>query len=316
MDVSVIIVNYNTSEHLSNCLDSIIKLTDGVEYEIIVVDNNSPQRDIENFPSRYPSVKFNFRNVNDGFGAGCNFGTNVSVGKYLAFINPDIVFKYDSLSAFYGYLENNLSVGLCSGILVNKLEEPIYSFNNFPNLYWEVTEALFANGEVKIKRLLSGKNTDINNGTPFEVDWIIGACIFMRKDLFKKLEGFDEKMFLYCEDVDLQLRLRHCGFKVMCLPNVRINHFTRSSVRTIEGDETYNLNMHRSKIIYMYKHFNFINRNIIRSSYLLGVLIRFLVLPFRKKFRGYKFKKFKQLLIILKIYLLPNFYQRYNYTPK
>jgi GT2 family glycosyltransferase len=312
MDVSVIIVNYNTSAHLSKCLDSIINFTNGIEYEILVVDNNSPQRDIENYPARFPLVKFYLRDVNDGFGAGCNYGTNFSKGKYLAFVNPDVIFKYNSLSTLYKYLETNSSVGLCSGIFVNEFEEPIYSFNDFPNLYWEITEALFGNGDAKIRKLLSSKNIDVNNTIPLEVDWVIGACMFMRKNLFEKLEGFDKNMFLYCEDVDLQFRLRQIGSRVMCLPNIRINHFTRSSVRAIEGDEIYNLNMHRSKIIYMYKHWNFINRNIIRISYIIGFFIRILVLPFRKRFRRSKVKKFKQHLIILKLYIIPNFYQSYK----
>src|SRR6266508_4930543 len=89
--ISVIIVNYNTAPHLRNCLNSIYKFTNIIEFEVVVVDNNSTDRDIESFPKTFPEVKFYFRNSNNGFGAACNFGAAHSGGIHLLFLNPDVI---------------------------------------------------------------------------------------------------------------------------------------------------------------------------------------------------------------------------------
>jgi len=129
--------------------------------------------------------------------------------------------------------------------------------------------------------------------------------MLMNRDIYDKAGGFDKDLFLYCEDTDLQLRIKKLGYKIMCLPQVRIEHFTKSSVCSSGGDNIYQFNLHKSKLIYMKKHFNLFTRNIIRIAYILGFLIRIIVLPFRKKFKSFKINKFKQIIKILIIYTLP-----------
>ena len=170
MLISIIIINYNTTDYLLSCLNSIIKETKDVEYEIIVVDNNSPDRKIEEFPQLYPTVNFQFRKVNYGFGDGCDYGVKISKGDYLYFMNPDIILKNNCLLFFLNYLVNHPDVAICSGILTDNIDNPIYTYNKFPGIYWETTEALLGNGENKINKLIKERKLDTNT-EPFEVDW-------------------------------------------------------------------------------------------------------------------------------------------------
>jgi GT2 family glycosyltransferase len=279
MDISIIIVNYNTTSHLKKCLDSIIEFTKDVEFEIIVVDNNSVNRNIENFPNNYPAVKFLFRDVNDGFGGGCNHGALIAKGKYIAFINPDIIFSNNVLFEFKKFLDINLETAVCSGLLLNSEGEVSYSYNYFSNIKWEFAEALGKATRIIVKKLLS--RDEVIKGIPFEIDWALGALIFLRKNVFEKVNGFDETFFLYCEDNDLQFRIKQNGYKIYCLPYIRVTHEYRGSVESHEGQFIYNLHMSRSKMLYFYKHFSFVKRNIIRLNYLWCNVLKIIILPFR-----------------------------------
>src|SRR5438046_4611 len=107
MDVSVIIVNYNTSSFVKKCIESIIKCSTKVIYEIIIIDNQSPNRDIEEFQNHYSNTSFYFLSKNRGFGAGCNYGAFRAKGKYLLFLNPDIILTQNCFSTFMEFLESN-----------------------------------------------------------------------------------------------------------------------------------------------------------------------------------------------------------------
>ena len=301
MDISIIIVNYNTTDFLSKCIDSIQYHTIDVEYEIIVIDNNSTIREIEKYPLKYSSVKFYFRNCNDGFGAGCNYGAQKASGKYLLFLNPDVVLISNILSNIFLLMEDNNDIAVTSPIYLEDSGKIGYTYNNFPNFKWEIYEAFGYGTSRKIRKLLS--RDEIVNKIPFEVDWVMGSFIFTRSNVFNNIQGFDENIFLYYEDVDLQYRIKENGFKILCLPYLQIKHFKRSSVRSYAGENLYYYHITRSNLIYMYKHFNFINRNIIRLFFITGIIFRMLFLLFRIKFRGKKKQKLSQYKFMLRLYL-------------
>jgi len=306
MDISVIIVNYNTTIFVKSCLDSMIFQTNGIEYEIIVVDNDSSDRDIEELPNIYENVKFVFLDRNNGFGAGCNFGAKIANGKYLAFINPDIVIKDNVLLGFFKYLETNKDVGLCSGILIDEDGNPQYCFNDFPGIKWEFYEAFGLFQSKVIKKILSHPYIVNNVVNEFEVDWFHGACIFMKRELFLKVNGFDEKIFLYYEDVDLCQKVKKMGYKIVCLPYIRLVHYMRSSVRSVEGERIYYYYMHTSKIYYMKKYFGFTRCLFVRLMFISGTFLKIIILPFRKKFKSNILLRYNQYIVTLKVYLKMN----------
>jgi hypothetical protein len=280
MDISVIIVNYNTVGHLVKCLNSIDEFSKDVKYEVVVVDNHSPQRDIENLPSQFPNVKFFLRDVNDGFGSGCNFGVGKAEAesKYIAFINPDIIFIENSLGKFFDYMESKDDVAACSGLLVNSKGEILYSYNYDMDIMWELRCSFKIGLENFKKKLINRKEVII--GVPFEIDWALGACLFVRKDAYNAVKGFDEDFFLYTEDNDLQYRLRKKGGKITCIPSVRNIHYYGSSMDDEESKSYYNYFFYKSKMLYIYKHFNFFKRNVIRLILIVGLLMRFVKAAF------------------------------------
>lgn len=301
MDISVIIVNFNTTDHLEKCLDSVFNNTSNVEYEIIVVDNNSDEREIETFQSKYRSVAFYFRESNDGFGAGCNFGAEKAKGKYLLFLNPDVIVSSNVLHEIYSSMEKDPGIGVESPVYLEDNGEIGYSYNYFPGIIWEWYEGFGFGASRRIRKL--AEVDEIRNETPFEVDWVMGSFIFTPAEVFRKVNGFDEKIFLYYEDVDLQYKIKKNGRKIICRSDLKIKHFKRSSVRSYFGENLYYFHMARSNLIYMYKHFGFLKRNLARSFHVLGILFRMVLLPFRFKFRNKKLQKYEQYWFVLHLYL-------------
>ncbi len=293
MDVSVIIVNYNTVAFLYRCLDSILQYSKNIEFEVIVVDNNSTQREIETLPVIYPAVKFLFRNVNDGFGSGCNFGAQKANGKYLLFVNPDVIFKSDVIFLFFKYMEGNIDICLCSGLHEDENGELIYSFNYFPDFRSELREAFYVGYNKHIRSLLSKKEIELKQ--PFEIDYALGALLFVRKTAFESINGFDERFFLYGEDIDFGYRLKKLG-KIICIPNVRVFHFYNSSVKHDSGKHIQTYHLNRSKMIYMYKHYNFFQRNFTRILMITGTLLRLMYLPFNKIHKNNRLNDFNRIL--------------------
>jgi len=303
MDISIIIVNYNTASHLEECLNSIYQNTNNVSFEIIVVDNFSSENEIRTFPSRYPETKFIFLNENKGFGTGCNTGAKVARGKYFLFVNPDIIFLNNILTDLFRFMETNENVTVCSGVLTNLNGEEIYTYNYFPGVKWEFTEAIGRGSHKKILSLMQLPSIINKSSEPLDVDWLIGAFLFFRTDTFKKLKGFDERFFLYYEDVDIQKRAKNIGYKINLLPDKRICHVERSSVKSFEGENLYYFHMTRSKLIYYYTHANILKRSVIRLMLIIGLFFRIVNLPLRRKFKGKKLQKFYQYQMIMKLYI-------------
>lgn len=300
--ISIIIVNYNTAEFIKQCLDSLKKhwISD---MEIIIIDNNSTDRSIESLVSKFPGTHFYFLKDNKGFGAGCNYGTTKANGKYLLFLNPDITVTSDAISYLYNHMEKNPDTGVCSGLLYDKNEIPAYCFNNFPDLSWEFMQAFGIGLERTIRKLLNHPNIISGQNDPFEVDWFHGACLLIKKELFNKVNGFDENIFLYYEDVDICYKVKILGYKNICIPNAKFYHFTQSSVRGHKGQRVYFFNMHKYKNYYMKKYFPIYKRVIVHFFYILAGLLKIVVSPFRKKKRTNIRNELEYYLIIIKVHL-------------
>lgn len=300
-EVSIIIVNYNTSFHLRNCLNSIEDKLKSIGPEIIVIDNNSPDREIENFQQEFRDVKFFLRKENDGFGSGCNFGVKKASGRYLLFLNPDIILKDDSIILLQEYLENNVDCGIASGVLMDEKDSVIYFYNDFPSYLWEFYHLIGYGYDEKIKKQIS--KIEIKEERNFEVDWFHGAFLMMRKEDFEKIGGFNENYFMYYEDVEICYKSKNIlNKKNICIPSVKVFHHTQSSLSEEKNDNIFIFHIQRGKIIFFRNYF-FLKRYILHFTGLLYVLIRILFLPIWKKYNGRKKEKLDQLLKVLKLYI-------------
>lgn len=294
-------VNYNTTDYLRDCLNSVEKYLDNISYEIIVVDNDSPDREIEKLPDEFKNVKFILRDTNDGFGCGCNFGVGASKGKYLLFLNPDIKMFDNSILKLLKYLESNPDTGIVSGLMVDENKSVIYSFNEYPSYVWEIYQLLGFGYDRKIKQLVN-KN-EIEKSIIFETDWFHGAIFMIRKDDFLKNGGFNENYFMYYEDVEICFDTKIKNHKkVVCIPSVKVFHHTQSSLDSESSDNIFIFHIHRGKLIFI-KNYPVFKRSVLRLLGIVYVISRIVILPFWSKYKNKKKEKFYQLLKVLKLYM-------------
>ncbi|MDQ3021687.1 MAG: glycosyltransferase family 2 protein [Bacteroidota bacterium] len=301
MLLSIILVNYNTANHIKECLKSLEKFLKIDNSEIIVVDNHSSNRDIEKLVEAFPEVNFIFRGINDGFGGGCNEGVKHSSGKYLLFLNPDIKIFDNSISVLFEFIQNNEEAGVISGLLVNTDNSIMYSFNHFINLKWEFLQMIGFGYELELKNLINRKEIKENN--IFEVDWFHGAFLMMRRKDFDAVKGLNDKYFMYYEDTEICYRIKYSlNKKNYCLPSVKVYHHTQSSLKDEKMDNIYTFHMNRGKILFS-ENLSLIKRFAIKTMGFISVLQRIIFLPFQKKYSGMKKEKFCQLINVLKLYL-------------
>jgi GT2 family glycosyltransferase len=303
LNVSIIIVNYNTTEFVRNCIQSIKSIIKNIEYEIIVVDNNSADKTIASLENFFEDVKIIYKNKNDGFGSGCNYGSARSSGKYLWFLNPDVSIVNNIAEVFIDFMKKNESTGVCSALITGMDDKYQYCFNDFPGIRWELQELTGYLSNKRINKLNNRARLSGDRGLVTEIDWAIGACLFIRREIFEKVAGFDERFFLYYEDTDLQKRIKDIGYKVVLFGDQKVRHLGKSSIEDSEyGSSVYFSNMHISKLKYYKYHKNSFYTLIVRSINITAFLLRIFTLPFRNIPEDTKRNKYKTFKSILKIY--------------
>lgn len=219
IEVSVIIVNYNTEDVLADCIESVYEKTHGVEFEIIVVDNKSQEGSLGRLENRYPEINFLFLHRNLGFGQANNEGAKLARGKYLFLLNPDTLLINNAIKILYEHNEQNPNVGICGGNMYKK-------DMSYASSYYDVD---FLRLEYRIifnRKRVVGFNT--SNKTK-EVNVIVGADLFISKHLFDEFNGFDADFFMYFEEVELCYRIQKAGYKIISVPQAELIHLQGSS---------------------------------------------------------------------------------------
>lgn len=222
MDVSIIIVNYNTKALIKKSLQSVFEKTKEICFEVIVVDNASHDGSQQMLKEEFPDVILVESCENLGFGKANNLGAKYACGKYLFLLNPDTILLNNAVKILSDFLNNNLNIGICGGNLYYKDEQPALSYSMFfPSIMWELN-ILFS---CKIERLIYGKNAQFNHtNNAREVAYITGADLMIRTDLFCQLNGFDKNFFMYFEETELTYRVKNAGYKVYNVPQAQIIH--------------------------------------------------------------------------------------------
>lgn len=238
LDVSFIIVNFQSQEFLPECLSSIYKSGKCINFEVIIVNNDES---VLNFP--VAKVINSGRNM--GFGSACNLGSRSAQGEILCFLNPDteILSDIKSILDFFSSRENAGIIGpkLITG--ENKLQS--WCAGCEPGLMDLVKNNLGFPGSRKIWE--SKKS--------IEADWVSGACLFIRKNVFQKINGFDEKFFMYAEDVDLCRRAREKGLRVIYSPEFSVRHFGGMSFKSLKDKINQKKLFYSSMFYYCKKYF-------------------------------------------------------------
>jgi len=210
--VSIIILNYNGEKFLKNCLDSILKETN-YDFELIVVDNNSPDHSGEKFSNKYPQCKFILNKKNLGVSEGLNVGIKNSKGNYIVVLNNDLVVAPKWLDHLFEGLEKYGSGLYQPKFLKMKDNSIIDSTGNLINI--------FGFGFSREK----GKKDTLQHNEIEEIGFAAGTCLFCPKEIFDKVGYFDEKFFAYNEDLDLGWRARLQNFKSFYVPKSIVYHY-------------------------------------------------------------------------------------------
>ncbi len=273
IEVSIIIINFNSTEFLKNCLKSIEKFTSGISYEIIVVDNNSTTGDIDEILENHDKIRLIKNKVNKGFGAANNQGAEVSKGKYVLFLNNDTILFENSIKKVFDFavsLKGNELIG-CKLLNEDKsVQKSVYDFPNLLNVFTSnfFLYLLFPKSKYFNKYHLMNKG--INNIT--EVDVVTGAFIFISRNSYEELAGFDERFFFYMDDTDLCYRHKKNNNKVIYFPETSIIHLKGKSVK----GESWFKNKHQSisTIKFFQKHFFGLEYLLMLFIHFLGILLR------------------------------------------
>lgn len=229
MDVSIIIVNYNTKEVTQNCINSIIEKTHGIEYEIILVDNASSDGSKEFF-SQNKDILFIPNKKNLGFGRANNIGIKIAKGKYIFLLNSDTYLLNNAVKDFFDYMEDSSSdIAVAGAYLKDKNLK-----DNTSEVHYLYIDKILRNAlKSLLPQMIKRKNVKetISNIPPQNkyVEAVIGADMFIRKEAIVQCGMFDENIFMYCEEVDLQKRFTDNGYKIILIITPQIVHLEGSS---------------------------------------------------------------------------------------
>lgn len=258
VDVSFILVNYHSEDLTFRCVESIFAKTQGVSFEVIVFDNHS-RLNAARFQTRWSKgLRVFVASANLGFGTGCETAARQADGKYLFFLNNDCELLSDAASDFFHFLETHPDAGLVGGQLIDAKNERVASFDYTPTL----TSKIIGTGV--LRRFFPDKFPlkEAFYRHPLRVDLVSGADLFISKGLYRAVGGFDRRFFLYCEEEDLALRVRHQGRSVYFLPHVQIRHRGGGSSKDVARLKK---EFYISYFKFYRKHFGFFRTGILKA---------------------------------------------------
>lgn len=225
MDVSIIIVNYNTCKVTQDCIDSIFEYTKNINFEVILVDNNSKDQSKSIF-SKDQRITYLYQDNNWGFGKANNIGLEHSKGKYIFLLNSDTLLRSNAIKEFFDFMENSSNKIACTGTILKDINENIiHSYGNFPSIWTGLCHFTLLGSIVKYlpTSIYPRKINKI-------VDYITGADLFIRKNVALRYGLFDSDFFMYYEETELQYRYMKNGYKSVIFDTPQIIHLENYSV--------------------------------------------------------------------------------------
>ena len=237
--LSVLIVHYNTADLLRRSLTALFSDPPEVSFEVLVVDNASPDETVRDLSREFPDAVFHFNRRNVGFAQAGNQAIGMSKGRYPMLLNPDTVVRGEGLDRLVAFMEAHPDAGICSPRLVYPDGKLQLSCRRFPTLLVLLLRI------TRFERLIPGPvrhylMADWDHMSIREVDWVIGACMVLRREALEEVGFLDGAFFMYYEDIDLCYRLWQKGWKVYYNPDVTVLHnHQRMSARLLPNRLSY-----------------------------------------------------------------------------
>jgi GT2 family glycosyltransferase len=271
LDLSIIIISYNTKDTTLNCLHSIANSVKNpsLTYEVLVVDNASTdgsQKQILNIKFKISNLKIIKNDSNVGFAKANNQAVNLAEGAHILLLNSDTVVMDDAIENMYRFFVRNPHIHFLGPKLLNKDMTP------------QASSALFYTLPVVFAALfLKGDHWGLSRSSPHETiktDWVSGACIMTRKEYFEKIGGFDENIFMYMDEVDLLYRAKMAGFNTYFYPQARFIHLGSAS----SNGKTYPILQVYKGFLYFYrKHYPKMSLILLRIMLQLKAIIALII---------------------------------------
>ncbi|MCK4667739.1 glycosyltransferase family 2 protein [Candidatus Dependentiae bacterium] len=288
-NLCIIIVNWNSQAQLYKCLLS-IKSADKTNLSlknIIVVDNNSRDKSLEKIDELALNIKLIKNKKNVGFAKACNQAVQYSKAEYLLFLNPDVILENNSLTVPIEFMENekNKKIGIVGVKLFDESGKVSRNCARFPNSSRFIEMALnlhkFFPQKIKGHFMLEWEHDEDRL-----VDQVMGAFLLIRAEIFKQLNGFDERFFLYFEDVDLSYRANLSGYKSMYISKAKVFHKAGGTSDQVKGKRLFYVL--QSRILYYFKYFSFFVSivNLI-SIITIEFFTRIIFLSIKSGFKGF-----------------------------
>lgn len=273
-DVSVIIVNYNVKEYIVNLLHSVEKAAKKLAVEIFIVDNNSTDGSVEYLSDRFPDVKIIANEENLGFGKANNQAIALANGTYTLLLNPDTLISEDTLEVMFKHMEDNPNTGASGCKLLNPdgsfAPESRRSVPTPLSALWKVLglTTIFPKSKKFADYYLGWMDEDEQAPVPV----LSGAFMFYRTSVLRELEGFDERFFMYGEDIDLSYRTTELGYQIDYVPATSIIHYKGESTKKENLD--YVILFNRAMYQFFDKHYSYAYSFFFKLIVKLGIIAR------------------------------------------
>ncbi len=264
MDVSILIVSWNVRDLLRRCLDSIVSSQSEdhpapterrrLNTEILVVDNASNDGTVEMLRAEFPTARVIANPANVGFTRANNQALAIAQGRYLFLLNPDTELGPGALQTLFAYAEQHPRVGIIGPRLFYGDGSPQSSRRRFPTLataFFESTRLQqWFPRHAAITRYYM---LDTRDDETQEVDWVNGAAMFVRRQVYEQVGGFDEQFFMYSEELDWCYRTQRAGWQIIYLPTAQVTHYEgKSSEQAVAARD---IHFHSSKVRFFRKYY-------------------------------------------------------------
>ncbi|WP_026884420.1 glycosyltransferase family 2 protein [Clostridium akagii] len=302
IDISIIIVNYNTKDLIKACIESIYDNTKGISFEIIVVDNASSDDSIEMLENDFKDVKLILSKVNGGFAYANNLGIKKSVGRYVFLLNSDTIILKDAMEKMIGYMDEKENIGMLGPKLLNKDLTHQTSISGFPTFKREVYHMyklknvlkipLVKSFFVKFGGIFGSKDVEqyMKNyqsiEEPEEVQVLVGAALLLRRQTIEDIGMLDERYFMYYEEIDYCLKASIAGWSRVYYPHAQIIHLIGQSSEKLSAMTFYE--RYRSMILYYRKNYGRAKELQVRINLVIALGFRVLGLTFLRIFKPSK----------------------------
>lgn len=299
MKLSVIIVNYNVKYFIEVCLHSVFKATEGIDAEVIVVDNNSKDDSCAMIRDKYPNVQLVANKENLGFSKANNQGVALATGEYILFVNPDTVMPEDFLQKMIGYMDAHPEAGSIGPRLIDgKGQYAPDGKKSFPSLSVAIFKTTGIN-KIFSKSTFFNKYYAVHVGEheTAEVDILSGCCMMVRHNLLKEIGGaFDEAYFMYCEDFDLCYRIQKAGFKNIYFPETTLIHYKGESTRKASISHVRIFNDALS--VFVRKHYSKTNASLFIMLINIGIVLRAVLSVMKQVLKVLRMPLFDALILL------------------